>query len=117
MQATRIRAGRSLVICAALLSCGALTTACSPSKRNSAPVPPPVLQLWGDLKPIVSVKELMRDMIDPASDYIFDAVGIVNSRTGDVETKPKTDADWDKIRIGAVTLAEGVYLLKIPRPF
>ena len=66
---------------------------------------------------MVSVKELMRDMIDPASDYIFDAVGIVNSKRGDVETKPKTDADWEKIRIGAVTLAEGVYLLKIPRPF
>jgi hypothetical protein len=76
-----------------------------------------VLQLWGDLKPVVSVKELMRDMIDPASDYIFDAVGIVNSKRGDVETKPKTDADWEKIRIGAVTIAEGVYLLKIPRPF
>ena len=30
---------------------------------------------------------------------------------------PKTDKDWEKIRIGAVTLAEGVYLLKIPRPF
>ena len=26
-------------------------------------------------------------------------------------------SDWEKIRIGAVTLAEGVYLLKIPRPF
>ena len=66
---------------------------------------------------MVSVKELMRDMIDPASDYIFDAVGIVNSKRGDVETRPKTDADWERIRIGAVTLAEGISLLKVPRPF
>jgi len=65
----------------------------------------------------VSVKELMRDMIDPASDFIFDAVGIVTTNKRSVETEPKTDADWEKIRIGAVTLAEGVYLLKIPRPF
>jgi hypothetical protein len=73
--------------------------------------------LWGDLKPVVSVKELMRDMIDPASDYVFDSVAIVSSKKGMTETQPKTDADWEKIRIGAVTLAEGAYLLKIPRPF
>jgi len=56
-------------------------------------------------------------MLDPAADYIFDAVKVVYTKTGAVETVPKTEKDWDKIRIGAVTLAEGVYLLKIPRPF
>jgi hypothetical protein len=94
---------------------GVSTTACSSSK--AAPVSPPVLQLWGDLKPIVSVKELMRDMIDPASDFVFDSVGTVITKRGRVETEPRTDADWEKIRIGAVTMAEGVYLLKVPRPF
>jgi len=69
------------------------------------------------MKPVVSVKELMRDMLDPASDYIFDAVKVETTKTGTAERLPKTDADWDKIRIGAVTLAEGVYLLKVPRPF
>ena len=59
----------------------------------------------------------MRDMIDPASDNVFNAVGTVVTKTGTVETEPKTDEDWEKIRIGAVTLAEGIYLLKIPRPF
>ena len=92
--------------------------ACSPSK--SAPPPPsaPVPQkLWGDMKPIVSVKELMRFMIDPASDNIFDAVKIVQTKAGSVERLPKTEEDWEKLRIGAVTLAEGIYLLKVPRPF
>ena len=69
------------------------------------------------MKPVVSVKELMRDMLDPASDYIFDAVKIVTTKNGTVESVPKTDEDWAKLRIGATTLAEGVYLLKIPRPF
>ena len=59
----------------------------------------------------------MRDMLDPAADNVFDAVKIVSTRQGTVEVTPKTEADWEKIRIGAVTLAEGVYLLKIPRPF
>jgi hypothetical protein len=69
------------------------------------------------MKPIVSVKELMRFMIDPASDNIFDAVKIVQTKSGTVERLPKTEEDWEKLRIGAVTLAEGVYLLKVPRPF
>lgn len=64
----------------------------------------------------MTVKQLMDDVIDPASDFIFNAVGTVISDKGIVETSPKTDEDWAKIRIGAVTLAEGIYLLKIPRP-
>jgi cytochrome c556 len=69
------------------------------------------------MTPVVSVKELMRDMLDPISDNVFDAVKIVQTRHGSVETIPKTDEDWEKIRIGGVTLAEGAYLLKVPRPF
>ena len=69
------------------------------------------------MKPVVSVKEYMRYVLDPASDNIFDAVKIVTTKKGTVERLPKTDEDWEKIRIGAVTLAEGVYLLKVPRPF
>ena len=59
----------------------------------------------------------MRYMIDPLADNIFDAVKTVVTDKGIVETEPKTDEDWEKIRIGAVTLAEGASLLKIPRPF
>jgi hypothetical protein len=111
-----VRTRKSLAICAGLFALGVLTSACSSSKPTPDPHPAPVL--WGDLKPVVSVKELMRDMLDPASDYVFDAVRTeISQKGGVVETQPKTDADWEKIRIGAVTLAEGVYLLKIPRPF
>src|ERR1043166_1313918 len=102
-------------LCGVVSSLGLLMPACSSPKP--APTPPHASELWGDMKPVVSVKELMRDMLDPASDFIFDAVKIVNTKTSTVETVPKTDEDWEKIRIGAVTLAEGVYLLKIPRPF
>jgi len=69
------------------------------------------------MTPVVSVKELMRDMIDPIADNIFDSVAIVETPRGTVTHVPKTEEDWDKIRIGAVTLAEGAYLLKVQRPF
>ena len=92
----------------------------------SAPALPPAGQkpaasaqpaLWGDMKPIVSVKELMNYMIDPASDYVFDSIAIETTKKGTVEHVPKTDEDWEKLRIGAVMMGEGVYLLKVPRPF
>jgi cytochrome c556 len=87
---------------------------CSPS---TPPTTPPGPALWGDLKPLVSVRELMRYTIDPAADNVFLAVSTVVTKDGVVDTVPKNDADWEKIQIGAVTLAEGIYLLKVPRPF
>jgi hypothetical protein len=91
--------------------------ACSSSKPASTPGPASAPPLWGDMKPVVSVKELMRDMIDPLADNIFDAVSTQITKKGSVDIVPKTDEDWEKIRVGAVTLAEGAYLLKVPRPF
>jgi hypothetical protein len=79
------------------------------------PQPPPVL--WGDLKPVVSVKELMKYVIDPVADNIFNAVSSTATAHGTVDVEPRTDEDWEKIRVGAVSLAEGAYLLKIRRPF
>jgi len=111
--------GLRLGVRSGLLVCAGLTLSCSSSK----PLPPPASSaapaqaLWGDMKPVVSVKELMRDMIDPIADNIFDSIAIVDTPHGTVQHVPKTDEDWDKIRIGAVTLAEGAYLLKVQRPF
>jgi hypothetical protein len=98
-----------------LYAFGLFVSACSSVK--SSPAPPPQSQLWGEMKPVVSVKELMRDFIDPASDYVFDSIGIVSTKGNTVETRPKIENDWEKIRMGAVMLAEGAYLLKVPRPF
>jgi len=50
----------------------------APSRAPELPAP----KLWGDMKPIVSVKELMRDMLDPAADYIFDSVKVVFGKKG-----------------------------------
>lgn len=110
-----LRTHKLLVTGAGLFALGILLSACSSSKASSAP--PPESELWGDMKPVVSVKELMEDMLDPLADNIFDAVSIVVTKNGTVETSPKTDEDWEKIRIGAVTMAEGAYLLKVRRPF
>ena len=79
-------------------------------RTRSAAAPPPTLT------PVVSVKELMENIIDPIADNVFDAVATDVTAKGIVETKPVTDDDWAKVRQGAVTLAEGTNLLKMPRP-
>jgi hypothetical protein len=92
-----------------------MISACS--SPEPTPAQPPAPALWGDLKPIVSVKELMKYMIDPVADNVFNAVGSVVTKDGVVDTEPKTDEDWEKIKIGAISLVEGADLLKVPRPF
>lgn len=79
------------------------------------PLKPQVL--WGEMKPVVSVKELMKYTIDPVADNIFNAVGSELTVNGMVDREPKTDEDWEKIQSGAVSLAEAIYLLKVPREF
>ncbi len=104
---------RSLTL-AGLLALAAMPAACT----SPAPPPPPAdPALWGDFTPVVSVKELMRDLLDPLADNIFNAVGTTITKDGTVDVAPRTDEDWDRVRIGAVALAEGSYLLKIRRPF
>ncbi|MEQ1871676.1 MAG: hypothetical protein ABL961_16795 [Vicinamibacterales bacterium] len=78
---------------------------------------PSAANLYADMKPVVSVKELMYDLLDPLADNLFDAVSSVNTGKASVETVPTTEEDWDKIRIGATAMVEGAYLLRIKRPF
>lgn len=108
--------GTRLIVAAVALFLATFTfSVCSrPTPAKSASVAPPLL---GDITPVVSVKELMANMIDPVSDNIFDAVWWDSTAKGVVEHKPITDEDWDKVRTGAITLAEGIELLKVPRLF
>jgi hypothetical protein len=93
-----------------------VSAACSSSTPQPAPAAP-AQKLWGDMKPVVSVKELMKYTIDPLADNIFNSVGSSLTKNGLTEFEPRTEEDWEKIKVGAVTIAEGIYLLKVPRPF
>jgi hypothetical protein len=104
---------------AALVALSATLVACSsskPSPENAAAARQPTA-LWADVKPVVSVKELMKFMIDPVADNIFNAVSTRVTKTGVADVEPRTDEDWDRIRMGAVSLAEAADLLRIRRPF
>src|SRR6476620_5756704 len=109
--------GPKRTLCFSALACALLVLSISCSTSNSAPVSSQPTALWGDMKPIVSVKELMDLMIYPASDYVFDSIGTIITREKTTDIQPRTEDDWRRLQIGAVTMAEGAYLLKVPRRF
>src|SRR5436305_9793840 len=108
------RGGRLVALAGLCFAASAIWSQCSRSVVPSSQSP---TELLGDMRAVVSVKELMADMIDPFADNIFDAVWWDVTADGTVEHRPRTDDDWEKVRIGAVTMAEGIYLLKVPRLF
>ena len=100
-----------LVFVAALASqqCSSKPAATTSAATPAAP------SLDSSLAPTLSVKELMEHIIDPTSDWIFDAAVIDISKKGITETKPLSDDDWLKVERGGYVLAESTNLLKIPR--
>src|SRR5262245_50012756 len=105
--------GRAIAGSALLFVSALALQQCRTPEAPPAPAPAPTQP---ELTPVVSIRELMTYIVDPLVDNIFDAVGTDISEKGIVETVPKTDEDWARIRQGAVVLAEASTLLKIPRP-
>jgi hypothetical protein len=64
--------------------------------------------------PTTTIKDLMLNVIDPAADVVWLSVTTVQSAEGTVDTAPKNDEDWQKVRQGAITLVEAANLLMIP---
>lgn len=111
MQFSRGRAiaGAGLLLVSALASQQCTS---NPTAATTAPATP---SLDSALTPTLSVKELMEHIIDPTSDWVFDAAVVDVSAKGVSETKPLTDDDWLKVERGGLLLAESTNLLKMPR--
>jgi len=61
--------------------------------------------------PTATVEEIMRTLIDPSADAIWDAVVTDATVEGIIETRPETADDWETLRRHTVTLAESANLL------
>ncbi|MEQ1760477.1 MAG: hypothetical protein ABL986_19360 [Vicinamibacterales bacterium] len=108
-----MRPARLLAV-AILVFTAALVAQCARPAEPPASTAP-VSALAEALTPVASVHEMMRDIIDPDSDLIFDAVGTDVTDKGVVQREPTTDEDWARVRQGAMTIAEAANLLKVPR--
>jgi len=76
-----------------------------------APPPPPEAAAGPPYAPIVSIEEVMRYMIDPAADALWESVVTEVTDSGVHEVKPESDEDWERLRGAAVTLSEATNLL------
>lgn len=56
----------------------------------------------------------MDSVVDPAGDYLWNAVGTVADRHGVTERQPRTADEWHEFRRRAVLLAEAANLISVP---
>jgi hypothetical protein len=64
-----------------------------------------------DFRLTASFEEIMRYMIDPAADSIWNAVVVEVTASGTTERAPTADAEWEALRGHAMTLVEATNLL------
>lgn len=87
----------------------AALTACAktePPAAPSAPAPSPI-------KLTAGIQDIMRDMIDPAADFLWESVSTTETAQGVEEKMPRTDEEWAAVRRHALILAESANLLLI----
>ena len=58
-----------------------------------------------------TVGMLMANMVDPAADLVWDAVGTIIDADGEHHWEPETEEDWISVRYGAMTMIEAGNLL------
>jgi cytochrome c556 len=71
-------------------------------------------QPQAEYRPTATIKDIMDSMVDPGSDYIWDAVETTVSAKGIEEKAPHTDEEWKEVRRHAIMLIEATNLLQIP---
>jgi hypothetical protein len=90
---------RAIVVCLSLV---VVSAGCS-----SAPAPPPY-------QPVADVKTLMANVMEPAAEVYWDAVGIIVDDKGEQQIEPKTVEEWEAVRNAAYVVAESGNLLMMP---
>jgi hypothetical protein len=81
---------------------------------DSGPAPDADVVAGPPYRATVSIEEVMRYMIDPSADAIWESVVTIVSDQGVEEIRPETDEDWERLRGEAVTLLESTNLLLMP---
>jgi hypothetical protein len=65
------------------------------------------------LKPIASVRHIMRGIVDPAATTVFEAVSTTVTASGVEEKAPGTPQEWEAVANSAAALAEAGNLLLV----
>jgi hypothetical protein len=63
------------------------------------------------IKLTAGVQDIMKDMIDPAADFLWASVSTTETAEGVEEKQPRTDEEWAEVRKQAIILAESANLI------
>ena len=92
-----------------LITVSACQSKTETASTSPAPAPSqPAYQATG------TIKDIMLSIVDPSADVVWLSVTTVQSAKGTVDTAPKNDEEWKKVRQGAVALSEAANLLMMP---
>ena len=87
------------------LGVGMLTAAAA----CGGPQPPPY-------KPVADVKQLMKGIVDPSADVVWESVATIFTKAGVEDRRPRSDEEWANVRNHAMMLMEsGNLLMMLPR--
>jgi hypothetical protein len=100
----------SVVLCLTAL---VLTAACHQQPAQTQTQAPPPADP-PEYFPTATVKDIMQSVVDPSADVVWQSVTTVQSAKGTVDSAPKTDEEWTKVRHGAIALTEAANLLMVP---
>jgi len=73
------------------------------------PAAPPV-----DYAPIGTIREVMKSVVEPSADFVWDSVATIVTAKGTEHKQPRTDEEWDEVHKRAIALVEATNLLLIP---
>jgi hypothetical protein len=76
-----------------------------------APPPPPPAPVYDTAR---TVKEVMKSMVEPAADTLWNSVATNVSTSGTEVKAPQNDKDWLNIRREAIVLVEAMNLVTMP---
>ena len=85
----------------------------APAKPATAPRPAAAAAPRSPFKPIATVKDIMDDIMIPASEGVFNSVSSTAGPNGQEDKVPTTDADWAAVRKDARLIVEAGNLLMI----
>jgi len=98
-----------------MLGIGSLlvTSACQ-SQQAAAPATTAPAISAPEYTPTATIKDIMQSVVDPNADVVWLSVTTVQSSKGTIDSAPKTDEEWTKVRHGAIALMEAANLLIVP---
>jgi hypothetical protein len=88
-------------------------SACQSKSQGAAPAPAPA-PAQPEYTPTATIKDIMLSIVDPNADVVWGSVTTVQSAKGTLDTSPKNDEEWKKVRQGAIALTEASNLLVMP---